>query len=137
MSKRKLQKVGTCMRQILTANGHINFVTHSNVCNSKSARDALTFLFSATLSHCVVFKNEAMPGIPILICLNYSLSTIDPWQRLAHIVYTAPPARTCHKALLLHGSWQTYHMIICAHQVTCIFAHMGSCAIEWLCGLAC
>ena len=84
MSKRKLQKVGTCMRQILTANGHINFTTHSNACNSKSASNGLKrcayFFVFCHFQPLRCLQEVAMPGIPIVISLNYSLSTIDPWQ---------------------------------------------------------
>ena len=71
--------------------------------------------------HCLRHvEKEVLTQNPIIISLNYSLSTIDSRFRLAHIAYTTYPARTCHKALPVHGSRRNYHMITCAHQVTCI-----------------
>ena len=106
-------------------------------CTGAYLKRCASFLFSASVGESVdcnmqQVNKEAQCENPIIICLNYSLSTIDPWQKMAHSVHIPHPARRYPKALYIldHGFWQTYHMITCAHQVTCILPRTYSCAID-------
>ena len=65
---------------------------------------------------------------PIIIHLNYPQLIHGKSWRIAFIFLSWWKHK--YKALLVHGSRQTYHLITCAHQVTCIFLRADSCAIE-------